>query len=164
MHRSTIIILTITAALLSAPLHADEPKNNGVKLGIMKCQSVPGTAESKIVSSSVKVNCQMTYSNGKQEAYTGETGVKAGIDLSRNRNKTLMFTVIASSQLEPAAGMMAGEFQGAKAAVTADIGAGANVLVGGIGDKLTLSPMAPEGSTGLGIAAGMAYMKLQPAE
>jgi hypothetical protein len=41
-----------------------------------------------------------------------------------------MFTVIASSQLEPAAGMMAGEFQGAKAAVTAGIGAGANVLVG----------------------------------
>lgn len=106
----------------------------------------------------------MSYAEGMKEAYTGETGVKAGIDLSGNRRTTLIFSVISSAQLEPVAGMMAGELQGAKAAVTAGVGAGANALVGGVGNKLTLSPMAPEGSTGLGVAAGMAYLKLQPIE
>jgi hypothetical protein len=88
--------------------------------------------------------------------------VKAGIDLSSNRNTTLIFSVISSAQLEPVAGMMAGELQGAKAAVTAGVGAGANALVGDVGNNL--SPMAPEGSTGLGVAVGMAYLKLQPVE
>jgi hypothetical protein len=106
----------------------------------------------------------MNYAGGMKEAYTGETGVKAGIDLSSNRKTTLIFSVISSAQLEPVTGMMAGEFQGAKAAVTAGAGAGANALVGGVGNKLTLSPMAPKDSTGPGVAAGMAYLKLQPIE
>ena len=64
--------------------------------------------------------------------------------------------------LQRETGVKAGEFQGAKAAVTAGVGAGANALVGDVGNNLT--PMAPEGSTGLGVAVGMAYLKLQPAE
>lgn len=51
---------------------------------------------------------------------------------------------------------------GPAASVSAGLGLGANVLVGGSSKQITLQPLSVEGSVGLNIAAGVAEIQLTP--
>ena len=52
---------------------------------------------------------------------------------------------------------------GASAQGTVGVGAGANVLVGGSSNQITLQPVSIEGSVGLNVAAGVAALSLTKA-
>ena len=69
---------------------------------------------------------------------------------------------IASGDLEP--GSLAGNYVGDSAHATAGVGLGANVLVGGSNDSITLQPLSVQGQTGLNLAVGIGTMKLNYAE
>ena len=56
--------------------------------------------------------------------------------------------------------MLAGDFEGVSAGVTASVGVGANVLVGGSRRSITLQPISIEGNTGLNLALGVARLRL----
>ena len=60
----------------------------------------------------------------------------------------------------PAPGALAGSYGGATASAAAGVGVGANVLVGGSGNTISLQPISIEGMTGLNIAAGVAALTL----
>ena len=54
----------------------------------------------------------------------------------------------------------AGSYGGVTASATAVVGAGANLLVGGTGNAISLQPLSIEGNTGLNVAAGVAGLTL----
>ena len=61
-------------------------------------------------------------------------------------------------------GLLAGKYGGVTASAAAGIGLGADVLVGGTGDALSLQPLAVEGEPGIGIAAGVEQIALVAAK
>jgi hypothetical protein len=58
-------------------------------------------------------------------------------------------------------GSLAGHYGGATASATVGVGAGANVLVGGLNASIALQPVSIEGQNGLNFAAGVAEMTLK---
>src|SRR6266436_5157719 len=82
-------------------------------------------------------------------------GVKVGV-LTCNVSSGFGF-IFGSSRsincsLSP--GSLSGTYIGATGSATVGVGVGANVLVGGSGNSISLQPVSFEGSTGLNVAAG----------
>ncbi len=154
------LLLPVTAAMA-----AGSETNGGFQLGILTCTSNPDTQKNRIINSKVDVNCELKYNNGKLERYVGESGIGVGIDLNWKREDKLVYAVLAASQdTTPGAGALAGKFVGGKGSVTLGVGGGAGVLVGGGKTNLTLQPLALEKSKGFGIAGGVSYLTLRPAQ
>ena len=63
-----------------------------------------------------------------------------------------------------ARGALAGNYAGATASATVGVGAGANVLIGGSSQQVTLQPVSVEGSVGLNVAAGIGAVELVAAK
>lgn len=166
-HRLLVVVAGLALAAAYGVGAEEEPTEGGFEIGVLTCTSDPETQKNLLVSSSVAVDCELKYNNGQVEHYTGKTGVGVGLDLNWKRTDVLKYAVLAASQdTTPGAGALAGKFVGGKGSVTLGYGAGAGVLVGGGDTNLTLQPLALEGSTGLGIAAGVSYLTLEhrPAE
>jgi len=73
------------------------------------------------------------------------------------QNAVMVWTVVAPTvALTP--GSLTGTYGGATASVT--VGVGANMLVGGSSDTISLQPVSIEGGTGLNVASGFASMSL----
>ncbi|MGD9299453.1 MAG: DUF992 domain-containing protein [Thiohalocapsa sp.] len=141
---------------------AEEPTPGGFQVGILTCSSAPESEENLIVASSVELDCELKYNNGKVDYYSGESGIAAGLDLNWKRSDVLKYAVLAASQdTTPGAWALAGRFVGEKGSVTLGYGGGAGALVGGGDSNLTLQPLALEGSKGLGVAAGVSYLTLE---
>ncbi len=136
----------------------------GVELGVLTCSRIAGTHTSWVVHSSVKMNCVYDHVGGKED-YDGKTGIGLGLDLNWKKQEHIAFTVLGgSSDIAPAAYSLAGDYVGAKASASVGVGVGAAVLVGGGDKNISLVPIALEGNTGLGAAAGIGYISLKPAE
>lgn len=135
----------------------------GVEAGVLTCKSVQGTRLNLLIHSTVDVRCIFKNSQGKKERYKGETGIGLGVDLNWDRDEKIAFTVLSGgTDIRPGEYSLAGKYAGGKASVTAGVGIGAAALVGGSDDNVALQPLAIEESTGLGIAAGLTYLSLEP--
>jgi hypothetical protein len=84
---------------------------------------------------------------------------KFGLDIGYVQNAVMVWSVVAPTVALPA-GALTGTYGGATASVTVGIGLGANVLVGGSSDTISLQPVSIEGGTGLDVAGGFAAMNL----
>lgn len=131
-----------------------------VKAGLLTCKSLPDTRSNLIVHSTVEVQCTFARAGGGEEHYQGETGVQLGVDLKWEPSQTLRYAVFSAGK--PSEHALAGKYFGGKASAAAGVGAGANVLIGGGSNGITLNPIALETSTGVGVSAGMAYLYLEP--
>jgi hypothetical protein len=60
-------------------------------------------------------------------------------------------------------GALSGSYVGASAQASAGVGAGANLLVGGSDDTLSLQPLSIQGQTGLNAALAISELVLEPA-
>ncbi len=87
-----------------------------------------------------------------------ETGVGFGIDFRVDRERQLVFTVFAADVVS-GSHKLAGKYGGA--GTSASLGVGAQVLVGGSNRSISLQSVI-EGSTGVGVSAGIIYLYLQP--
>lgn len=142
----------------SGPAHAQE----GVRIGVLKCKTIPGTQVQMVIHSSVGLSCVFETPNGT-EKYKGESGIGLGVDLSWDRVESIAYAVIsATKDYKMGSYSLTGEFFGAKASATAGVGAGAAVLVGGGKRNVTLQPLALETNTGVGVAGGVGYLFLAP--
>ncbi len=151
------------ALALAAPIQPASAQG-GVQIGVLTCNTVEGTRINLLVHSTVDVECVFRAADGGEERYKGETGIGLGVDLNWRRDETIHFAVIsAQGDVRIGAHSLAGKYAGAKASATVGVGAGAAVLVGGGANNITLQPLALEGSTGLGVAAGLGYLYLEPA-
>ena len=128
------LTLMLSALVLAPPAHAQ-----GVRVGVLNCNVSSGFGF--IIGSSRSIN-------------------RFGVDIGYIRGGVLIWSVLAPTAT-PAPCALAGNFGGATAQATVGVGVGANVLIGGSANSITLQPVSIEGTTGLNVAAGIASMTLQ---
>ena len=133
-----------------------------VELGVLSCKSVVGSRLNLVIRSTVDVKCEMKYSGGEVERYKGETGIALGLDLSFKDNEEIAFTVISASEVKVGSYPVTGKYIGAKATVSAGIGLGAAALIGGSNDNFGLNPLALETNQGVGVAADIGFIYIEP--
>ncbi len=162
MFRTLVFVLTFfLAPVFGAPEAAAD--HAGIKLGVLRCDQVPGTGINLLIHSTVQVRCVFTSVTGERQAfYKGETGIGLGIDLNWNKSEIIIFTVLGATGNVGGSHPLAGKYLGGRASVSVGIGAGAQVLVGAGRNHITLQPLALESARGFGAAAGLGYLYLEP--
>ena len=153
----------LAAGLLAAalPLAASA---DSVRVGVLTCETVPGSRVNLLVRSTADVKCTFEDTAGKTEAYRGESGIALGLDLSFKREETFAFAVVSTSDLSAGSHSLAGKYIGGKATATVGVGLGAAALVGGAEDQFGLNPIAVGGAQGVGAAAGIGFLYIEADE
>lgn len=128
----------------------------GVNVGSLTCNVAGGVGF--VFGSSRTLNCLFTRTDGSAERYEG-TIRRYGVDVGFTRDSTIVWMVFAPGSIAP--GTLSGEYTGPTAQGTFGVGIGANVLLGGSSNQVTLQPVSVEGSVGLNAAAGVAAMSLR---
>jgi len=160
MTAATALLLGLAAGCTqqqpAAPGTAQAPNRGGVNVGSLNCNVAGGVGF--VFGSSRTLNCLFTRTDGVGERYEG-TIRRYGVDVGFTRESTVVWLVFAPGSIAP--GAIAGEYAGATAQATVGVGVGANVLLGGSNNQITLQPVSVEGSVGLNAAAGVAALSLR---
>ena len=126
-----------------------------VQIGTLTCNVSGGWGF--VFGSSKAVRCTFARAGGGPEHYGGSIN-KFGVDIGYTQGGVLLWGVFApSANLAP--GGLSGNYVGATGSAT--VGAGANVLVGGSSQTISLQPLSIEGNTGLNVAAGIGAISLR---
>ena len=161
MKTETIRLLAtgaLAALLFGAPA-AIAKQEGGVRVGVLTCKVNAGTGF--IFGSSKGLQCHFDPTNGKGERYAGKID-KFGLDVGVTGDAVLTWAVVAPTT-KVRRGGLAGTYVGASAEATAGVGGGANVLVGGSNDTISLQPLSVQGQTGVNAALAVAELVLHPA-
>jgi len=159
MSKGLRLAAALAASLgLAAGFAGSAAAQGGVNLGTLNCNAA--SSWGFVLGSTRELAC--TYSGGgRVEYYRGQIS-RFGVDIGYTASGILLWGVIApTAQLRP--GDLAGTYGGATASATVGVGLGANALIGGNGNSVTLQPLSVEGTTGLNVAGGVASMTLTPA-
>jgi hypothetical protein len=132
--------------------------SKGVNVGSLSCNVAGGVGF--VFGSSKGLNCIFTPTNGAGVHYVGEIK-RFGIDIGYTKDAQIVWLVFAPGNIS--SGALAGSYGGVTVQGTVGVGAGANVLVGGSNNQITLQPVSVEGSTGLNVAGGVAEISLKAA-
>ncbi len=127
-----------------------------VKAGVLTCNVASGFGF--IFGSSRAVNCTFAPGGGPPQHYAGAIN-KFGVDIGYVQGAVIVWVVLAPTT-NSGPGSLAGTYVGAIASATVGVGVGANVLVGGSGNSISLQPISIEGNTGLNVAGGIAELSL----
>ena len=145
-----------SALALFAPAQAQAP---GVIVGTLSCSVASGFGF--IFGSSRALNCTFAAPGGRYEHYVGNVS-KFGVDIGYTQAGIILWTVVSpTAALVP--GALAGNYVGATASATVGVGVGANALIGGFNNQITLQPLSIEANRGLNVAAGIGAISLTPA-
>jgi Protein of unknown function (DUF992) len=128
-----------------------------VRAGYLTCHVASGWGW--IFGSSRKLSCAYALQAGYTEYYTGSI-TKLGADIGYLGSGVILWAVLAPTT-NLGQGALAGHYGGATASAAVGVGAGANVLVGGLNSSIALQPVSIEGQNGLNVAAGVAQMTLK---
>lgn len=152
-----VVLAGMVLALLAAPAKSNDV---GVDLGSLDCAIEAGSGF--IFGSTKDLRCTFTPANPEflPESYFG-TVTKYGLDIGSTRETVMRWLVLAPSTNIYAPGALAGNYIGASAEVTAGIGAGANVLIGGAGPSYTLQPVSWQTQKGMNLAVGVSQFELR---
>jgi uncharacterized protein DUF992 len=154
------LLLALAAACTqqqpAAPGTAQAANRSGTNVGSLNCSVAGGVGF--VFGSSRTLNCLFTRTDGVGERYEG-TIRRFGVDVGFTRESTVIWLVFAPGSIAP--GALTGEYGGATAQGTVGVGVGANVLLGGSNNQITLQPVSVEGSVGLNAAAGVAALSLR---
>ena len=153
----TVIAAAIIAAALVGQVHAQD---QGIELGVLDCAIGGGTGF--IFGSTKDLSCTFTPADKSfaPEAYFGVVN-KYGLDIGTTKQTVMQWLVLTPLKNIYAPGALAGDYVGASAEVTAAIGAGANLLVGGSSQAFTLQPLSLQTQTGMNIAIGVSQFQLR---
>jgi hypothetical protein len=147
--------LTLLAALMVI-LATHSAAQNRVQTGVLECLSNPTFGA--IIGSVRTMNCVFKPAQGREQYYSG-TQARVGIDLGVQAGAAILWAVFAPTrQLGP--GELQGTFAGVSADAAAVLGVGANVLVGGSNNTVTLQPLSVEGQLGISAALGVSALTL----
>ena len=154
-----ILAAAAVAAVVVAPqfVTTEADAGSGVNVGSLNC-NVAGSV-GFIFGSSKDISCVFTKPDGTAERYHGDID-KYGVDIGFTSEGYMVWAVFAPGKV--AKGALAGKYAGVTADAAAGIGLGANVLVGGNSNQITLQPVSIEGMTGLNVAAGFGQITLKP--
>jgi hypothetical protein len=149
----------VFAALLAVPA-TGHAQDRGVELGLLDCAIEGGTGF--IFGSTKDLSCTFTPANTTfaPETYFGVVN-KYGLDIGVTHKTTMQWIVLSPLENIYAPGALAGDYVGASAEVTAAVGAGANLLVGGSQQAFTLQPLSVQAQTGINLAIGVSQFQLR---
>ena len=128
-----------------------------VKAGVLTCNVASGFGF--IFGSSRSVNCAYSPGGGGPPQHYAGAINKFGVDIGYVQGAVMVWAVLAPTT-NPGPGSLAGTYVGATGSATVGVGVGANVLVGGSANSISLQPLSIEGNTGLNVAGGIAAMSL----
>jgi hypothetical protein len=152
--RSAAAALLVVGSLgLAVPVHAAE---GGVKAGFLTCEVEKGWGF--VFGSSRELRCTYSHDHGSAEHYVGHIK-KFGVDIGYQAGGVIAWAVIAPTS-DVGKGALAGDYAGATGGASVGVGAGANVLFGGLDKSIALQPVSLEGSAGLNVAGGIAQVTL----
>lgn len=163
MRKFTMLVVAaaLAATLSVAPkafAQAGTSADKGqIKMGYLSCHVSSGWG--LIFGSSRSLECTYTPQTGEPEHYRGNIS-KFGADIGYLQSGVILWSVVAPSRTI-GKGALAGHYAGATASATLGVGAGANVLVGGMHSSISLQPVSIEGTNGLNVAAGVATIDLE---
>ncbi|RTL50195.1 MAG: DUF992 domain-containing protein [Bradyrhizobiaceae bacterium] len=145
-------IACVVAAAFAVPAEAR------VRAGSLNCTS--GTTVGMILGSQMNLRCVFTSSgNDHRYSYAG-TVTRVGVDLGITSGARFVWAVFAPTA-HLGAGSLRGNYVGASGSAAVGVGAGANVLIGGSNQTISLQPLSVEGRRGLSVAAGVANLELR---
>ncbi len=153
--KSGLAAIALCAALASPAAHAQ----SNLAIGELTCEVKGGV--SFIVGSTKDIRCVFKLAPGDPgERYEGKIE-KFGLDIGVTDNALLAWTVLApTNRLEP--GALRGRYYGVAADASIGAGGGANVLVGGSNNTISLQPVSLQGQTGVNAAVAIAAVELFP--
>jgi hypothetical protein len=151
-------ILGILGAAAALTLVAGGPAlaQAKIKAGTLTCTG--GAGVGLILGSKKTYSCSYTSVSGHSERYSAAI-TKIGLDIGVTDNSTMIWTVLASTEV-PKRGL-SGTYAGATADAAIGIGGGAKVLLGGSNNSVALQPVSVQGQTGLNLAVGVAELSLR---
>ena len=150
-----LLFSTVAAAALAASTAAFAET---VQVGILECAGGPSVGY--LIGSSAGLNCVFRPSTRRGgESYAGSMN-RFGLDVGYTAGTGLGWLVFAPSR-NLASGALAGHYAGVSANASVLVGGGANVLVGGLNNSITLQPVSVQGQTGLNVAATVTGVDLQ---
>jgi hypothetical protein len=133
-----------------------DSRGGQVQVGVLRCDVSGGIG--LIVTSSREMTCRFKPRRGRSEVYSGVVQ-RFGLDIGATTRGVMSWAVFAPSNTRRS-GALAGEYVGASAEATVGAGIGANVLVGGFENSLSLQPVSVQAQTGLNFATGVARLTL----
>jgi hypothetical protein len=150
----SFLALTLSATIVTSAAFADF----GADLGVLTCKLKD--VHNDIVYTSEAFACAFKPKSGDAQEYTGE--IKSlGVDLSVTKDMTLVWAVLAPTADSGASEALKGRYVGGSADVALGAGAGANVLVGGGHNSVTLQPLSASGIVGSGVSVGIEEFELR---
>ncbi len=153
--KSIAIACAACAAAAASPASAQ----NAIAVGELTCGVHGGV--SFVVGSTKELRCIFRMSPGDPgERYEGMIE-KFGLDIGVTNNALLAWTVLAPTN-RILAGALRGKYLGVAADAAVGVGGGANVLVGGSNNTISLQPVSVQGQTGLNAALAVASVELSP--
>jgi hypothetical protein len=153
-----IAAAALTGMFLASPA-AVAQKNEGVRVGVLTCNVSGGAGF--VFGSSKDLRCHFKSSDGRDERYEGAIN-KFGLDIGVTGAAVMTWAVLAPTD-EVGRGALAGNYIGASAEASAGVGAGANLLIGGNDDTISLQPLSVQGQTGVNAALAISELVLNPA-
>ena len=148
--------LLLGLSLIGQPALA---QGSTVRQGMLTCRTAPSIG--LIVGSTQRLACQFRSNTGWTQDYVGRMN-RIGLDIGVTAGGAMAWAVLGSSSaLQP--GALTGRFVGASGEISVGVGVGANVLVGGTAQGISLQPLSVEGQVGVNLALGVAGLTLTPA-
>jgi len=159
MTRAFLKMAVAASAMCAAAAFSPAQAQQGVAAGLLTCGVKGGV--SFIVGSTRELRCIFRVSPGDPgERYEGKIE-KFGLDIGVTNNALMEWTVIAPTN-RIAMGALAGKYLGVSADASVGFGGGANVLVGGSNNTVSLQPLSVQGQTGFNAALAVASVELSP--
>ncbi len=134
---------------------AATPANADVRAGVLRCDVAP--AVSFVIGSSKELRCAFYGEGQPRDVYRGYI-TRVGIDVGYTTGGRIAWWVFAPSR--PGPGALEGGYYGASAEATVAAGVGANALVGGLNNSITLQPFSVAAQGGLDAALTVSGMRL----
>jgi hypothetical protein len=155
LHRLINPVLLLGLLLIGNPAHA---QGSTTRQGMLTCRTSPSLG--LIVGSTQRLACQFKGNSGLTQDYVGRMN-RVGLDIGFTAGGVMAWAVLGnSSAIRP--GALTGRFVGASGDISVGVGAGANLLVGGTAQSISLQPLSLEGQVGLNLALGVAALTLAP--
>jgi hypothetical protein len=145
-------------AIIAVAVTADAQPSR-VQVGTLSCSVSAGIG--LIIASQRNVNCNFQPNGGPPEAYTGTMTI-IGVDVGFTTGSAVVWGVFTSTNRF--AGMLTGTYGGLTAQATAVAGVGANALIGGSNQSVSLQPLSVQGQIGLNAAGGIGALELHYAQ
>jgi hypothetical protein len=148
--------LGLAALVLTAGSAAAQSR---VEVGVLSCR---GATQSFVIGSRTDLNCAFRRADGRVFHYRAAAN-RLGVDLGIGQTTRLEWAVYAPTRRvgrHDLSGNYGGVSAGVSAGASVGIGLGANALLGGSNNTIALQPLSVQGQTGLGVAAGIAGLRL----